>query len=213
MRLGIQRHTDSPRALSAAAGQLAAAALAGLLDGGPAAGELYGYETLHHLRTGQIIRSTLSRFAECRWDHARHWSNLFWLSESPSDVSLEHLVPLAHRAPSDRVQFAFDHGVTRWVCCDSCHDRRRMTRWFADLRAAVGLCPSCGGTLRPFSFGTRQSATSRQLRDVYRQPLADWGVPTGAVIEVNTQGYIRTFIPCGVTPVSVAIATTEAMIQ
>lgn len=209
----VQRHTNSPRALSAAAAHWAAQALADLLAGGTAAREWYGYETLVNHRTGQITRSVLERYPECRWEHGRSWSNLFWLTETPADVSLEQLVPLAQRTPSAQVRFAFDHSLTRWVCCDGCLTRRRATRWCADLNAPIGICPACGGQLRPFSFGLRQSASSYQLRDVYRRPLADWGVPIGAVIEVDSQGYVRTFVLGGTSPTRAMNSIRETTIE
>jgi hypothetical protein len=209
---GVQRSTNSPRALSAATANMAIEALGAMLAEGSDARDWYGYETLHNCRTGQTTRSALERFDECRWDHTCHWSNVFWLSESPVDVSLEQLVPRAQRTPSSQIRFSFDHCLTRWVCCDGCFTRRRATRWFADLQAVVGTCPQCAGALRPFPFGVRQSATSHQLRDVYRQPLADWGVPTGAVIEVDSQGYVRTFVLGGANPAGVINSITKESI-
>ena len=209
----VQRHTESPRALSAAAANVAAQALADLLADGTAARQWYGHETLVNSRTGQTTRSTLERLPDCRWEHGRCWTNLFWLTETPSDVSLEQLVPLSQRAPSTRVRFTFDHGLTRWVCCDGCRARRRATWWCADLGSAVGTCSQCGALVRPFPFGIRQSATSHQLRDVYRRPLAAWGVPFDAVIEVESQGYVRTFVLGGANPTSKTNPITEAIIE
>ena len=122
------------------------------------------------------------------------------------------MVPRAQRAPSSQIRFSFDHCLTRWVCCDGCFTRRRATRWFADLQAVVGTCPQCGGVERPFPFGVRRSATSHQLQDVYRQPLAAWGVPTGAVIEVDAQGYVRTFVLGGANPADVINSITKETI-
>ena len=178
------RRTAGSRELAEAAAEHAFSAVKAILAQGAAAAEWFGWESQWNYATGQLVRSRLDRYDQCRRDHASRWSNLFRLAESPDKVTLLQLVLRRHHARASVVELCFDQQVSLQSCCEHCQRRSSDTRWVTGVDMAVGQCRVCGSRLWPVPFYMRQQLSLAELWQVSDSPLSSWGVVPGAVIQV-----------------------------
>jgi len=181
----LERRTAAPRWLSAAAGAAAALVLIQLVNP-DSARRWIGRQWQWMCGLGDAQWSELSPSPTCRWDHGAHWPNLVRLGEGPRQLTLRNLFRLAAAHPHQPVQLRFCQQVVKKLGCDRCGRNRDTVLWVNQVNHPAGSC-GCGGELHPISFWTYRQIAADELRAVFDRPLADWGVPSYAVIEI-TQG-------------------------
>jgi hypothetical protein len=87
----------------------------------------------------------------------------------------------------------FCQQVTRQLACDRCGSPSRAVRWVSQTNQVVEDCP-CGGQLRPIPFWTYRQIAADALREVFDRPLAEWGIPPFAVIEIAQGDRHKSFV-------------------
>lgn len=180
------RPTGSPRALcqvAAGGAALIVAQLAGL----PAhwTRQWYGRQWQLSLLTGQATGSELPPNAECRWDHALHWPNLRRLPGGPAELSLATLFELASCPHPARAHLRFSSSVATQARCIRCQQVIDLVCWCRQLADPVGSC-ACGGQLMAIPYWTYTEMAAELLQLHWLQPLADWGVPSRAIIAIES---------------------------
>jgi hypothetical protein len=191
------RRTNSPRWLSQAAAQLGVLATLDLAADGPAANQWVAHEWQYFPRTGVVVRSCLEPKPACRWDHDRRWRNLVRLREGADSISLRELCRAAGVVVDARVKIRFCQQVAMRGRCVNCRTDVSVVRWFTDLQAPVGTCPSCGSLLSAVPFAVFSTTSLEPLLMVLDEPLAQWGLERFAVIELTRDDRCTTFVVGG----------------
>jgi hypothetical protein len=111
---------------------------------------------------------------------------------------------MAQMEVDSRVKIRFCQQLAVRGRCDKCRNDFSIVRWFADLQAPLGPCPSCNGTLLPLPFAAFSATSLEPLRAVLEQPLGQWGVPQFAVVELTRGEQCTTFVVGGSTNFSAA---------
>lgn len=191
------RRTNSPTWLSRAAAQLGLLAALDLAADGAGAERWFNHERQYFPQTGHVCDSRLQPKADCRFDHTLRWPKVTQLPAMPADLSLRDLLQMAEMAIDTRVQIRFCQQLALRGRCDKCRKDFSIVRWFADLRAAVGSCPSCDGALLPIPFAAFSVTSLEPLLTVLEQPLSHWGVPRFALIELAHDERCEAFVVGG----------------
>lgn len=186
-----QRRTAAPRWLSRAAGAVAALTVMQLLDDDRARA-LFGRQWAWVV-PGESSWCELAPSPSCRWEHGRHWPNLKRLAEGPREITLAKLLRLAKTPADGATWIRFCRSVATRLACDRCARPVERIRWVAQVDELVERC-ACGGRLTPVAYWTQRQLTAAELAPVADRPLADWGVPPLAVIEVGRSGKRRSFV-------------------
>jgi hypothetical protein len=92
------------------------------------------------------------------------------------------------------VELRFDQQVAMEMRCGQCRQQVPGPRWIAEEEAPAGACPKCDGELRALPFWIRSGAMAGDFQPVLERPLAEWGVPRGAVIEVRGEGRTKAYV-------------------
>jgi hypothetical protein len=188
-----ERPTSSPRVLSQAAGEIGATAALALLDESKATRWLNA-ETQFFAKTAEAVRSQLAPKPACRWDHQERWWPLERLSCAPHEIRLADLLRSAGVAPGGAAQASFCQRVALRSRCEQCCRELASPRWFTDWESGAGPCPHCKGRLQAVPFFARREVSLEDLAPVLNEPLATWGVASGAVIQVGHAGTRRAFV-------------------
>ncbi len=188
------RRTNSPRWLSQAAAHLGVIATLDLAADEPAAQNWLAHEWQYSPRTGVVQGSRLEPKRNCRWEHTRRWPNVVRLREDAASISLRELLQAAEIGIDTRVEIRFCQQIALRGRCRNCRADVAVVRWFADLQAPVGTCPSCDGPLLAIPFAIFSATSLEPLLTVLDQPLSQWGVEQFSVIELSRQDCRTTFV-------------------
>lgn len=187
-----ERSTRSSRALSRAAGRIAAIAALTLLDKGLAS--WVAMDLQFSLASGEATWSHLSPNAACRWCHDRHWALPVRRQCGPHEITLAELLRQSCLTPLPAIQVRFCRLVALESRCEACGASDRTPHWFRQWESPIGQCADCGGPLRAVPFFARREVPLQDLTPVLDRPLAAWGVQPGAVIELADGELRRAFV-------------------
>ena len=191
------RRTNSPRWLSQAAAHIGVLAALDLCAGGSAADNWLHHEWQCFPRTGVLRSSRLEPNQNCRFDHDMRWQSIVPIRADADAISLHDLFQAAEMRVDTSVKIRFCQQVALRGRCSSCRTDVGVVRWFADLRASVGSCPTCGGPLLPIPFAVFSATSLEPLLTVLDQPLGHWGVARFAAIELAQDARCTTFVIVG----------------
>ena len=187
-----QQPSNTPRPLARLAAELGVLAATDCLDESRS-GTWLGHE-VQFSRDYGVTRSRLDVNPQCRWDHARRWQPLQRLASGPETISLAELVRLAEVVVQGATTARFCHDVALRTRCESCGHESAKPRWISDLSLPATVCPICAGHVLAIPFFVHGALPLESVAEAMTVPLADWGVPAGAVIELSGGGGRQAFV-------------------
>jgi hypothetical protein len=181
---GSDRPTGSPRPLSHLAADAGALAIAQIV-GSPAvwANRWWGRQWQQNLLGGGGSFSELEPNPNCRWDHNLGWQPLIRLTES-GNVTLRQMAADA-KINKPSLQIEFSARIATCVICPECGKQQQGIWWVAELDQPAAKCV-CGGNAVAVPFYTHKRLPAAELKADWDQPLADWGVTPGAVLQFTS---------------------------
>jgi hypothetical protein len=189
------RRTASSPKLCKAAARLGLVALHRMVTGHEE--DWNGWQWQYLQDTGRVLQSKLVPNSHCRCDHAIGWHNLSRVPGQPANLTLRGLFKRSRMPITGESRVRFCQRVALRARCGGCFHESDQLRWVNDVDATVALCDRCGEPVHAIPFWTYHEVTCEQLASVVNDPLAKWGVPSLAVIEVSNQSRRRAFVVPG----------------